>query len=236
MGTTGNDADPNAFATGAASTWVQFPPSPHATLEGVWSALGEAYSYLVPSGNYEVSHRGLTGLKRKLILSSKKLGRVIVLVITVAFVIALLTVAPNVTGQQEPIYIPDEQTTTATSTQREEAPEEVPAPTIEEREPLPIIYNDEDYVVQRILETFPEAPIMVVVARCESGLDPTADRESRGVDVGLFQINQVHLPTLNRMGLDRWDLEDNLTYARMLYDNAGLRDWYMSEHCWSPYL
>lgn len=108
------------------------------------------------------------------------------------------------------------------------------------RQVAPTAPPDKQYVVDRILETFPEAPIMVQVAMCESGLNHRADRLTNdgrtGIDVGLFQINQVHLATLNRLGLDRYDLEDNLTYARMLYDANGLRDWYMSEHCWAKYL
>ena len=38
---------------------------------------------------------------------------------------------------------------------------------------------------------------------------------------------------LNELGLDRYNIDDNLTYARMLYDNGGLGPWYMSKHCWS---
>lgn len=91
-------------------------------------------------------------------------------------------------------------------------------------------------VEEKILRAFPNAPIMVEVARCESSLDPLADREDRNVDVGLFQINQVHLPRLAELGLDRRDIDDNIAYAKMLYDYNGLRDWYMSEHCWAKYL
>lgn len=143
--------------------------------------------------------------------------------ITIVLAMVLLSNASDVSGQQEPIYINDEQPTAATST-----------PPLEIVETLDT--SSTEYIVKRILETFPEAPIMVNVARCESGLNPSADRANLGVDVGLFQINQVHLVTLNRLGLDRWDLEDNLTYARMLFDNAGLRDWYMSKHCWEQFL
>lgn len=139
-----------------------------------------------------------------------------------------LTVGANVSELQEPTYSPvEEWLEAATSTQPD---------------------SDESYLVEvkpltieeEILKVFPDAPIMVEVARCESELDPTADRVTSdgrtGIDVGLFQINQVHLKKLNELGLDRYDLHDNLTFARMLYDRAGLRDWYMSAHCWSKYL
>lgn len=105
---------------------------------------------------------------------------------------------------------------------------------------IPRVQPEQEYVVRKILETFPDAPIMVYVAMCESGLDPLADRITydgrTGIDVGLFQINQVHLNRLNQLGLDRYDLYDNLTYARMLYDESGLRPWHMSKHCWSKFL
>lgn len=89
-------------------------------------------------------------------------------------------------------------------------------------------------VIDAIINTFPEEPVMVEVARCESQLDPTADR--RGIDGGLFQINQIHLPTLAEMGLDRYNLQDNLTYSRILYDQSGLQPWSMSEYCWEKWL
>jgi hypothetical protein len=97
-------------------------------------------------------------------------------------------------------------------------------------------HADKEWVVSKILEVFPDAPIMVVVAQCESSLNPLADRENRNVDVGLFQINQVHNARLAQLGLDRWDIDDNLAYARMLYDESGLQPWYMSKHCWSRFV
>lgn len=91
-------------------------------------------------------------------------------------------------------------------------------------------------VEEKILKAFPDVPIMVEVARCESQLDPLADRGNLNVDVGLFQINQVHLATLEKLGLDRRDIDDNITYAKMLYESSGLDAWYMSRDCWSKHL
>lgn len=88
-------------------------------------------------------------------------------------------------------------------------------------------------VEEEILRVFPDAPIMVEVARCESQLDPLADRGNLNVDVGLFQINQVHVPRLIELGYERRNIHDNIAYARMLYDANGLNDWYMSRDCWS---
>ena len=88
-------------------------------------------------------------------------------------------------------------------------------------------------VIDAIISHFPEEPVMVEVARCESSLDPSKDR--KGIDGGLFQINQVHLPALAELGLNRYDLKDNLTYSRILYDEQGLGPWYMSRYCWGKY-
>ena len=93
------------------------------------------------------------------------------------------------------------------------------------------LVGEEQEVIDAILKIFP--PIMVEVARCESGLRPEANRV--GVDLGLFQINQIHLPEVERLGLDRLILEDNLTFANILYSTQGLNPWYMSEHCWRRY-
>ncbi len=124
---------------------------------------------------------------------------------------------------QEPTYTPTDELT-ATSTSRIEPPDEEYLAEIKGYTP------DKQEVVQAILSVFPDAPVMVKVAECESNLNPKADR--KGIDGGLFQINQIHLPKLNELGLDRYDLQDNLTYARLLFDQAGLQPWYMSEHCW----
>lgn len=136
---------------------------------------------------------------------------------------------------QEPTYtLEDVQIITASSTLIESLPK---PKTVKLAYQQPMENTPEQQmVIEEILKVFPDAPIMVEVARCESGLYPSADRENRGVDVGLFQINQVHKARLAELGLDRWDLHDNLTYARMLYDSSGLGPWYMSEHCWGRYL
>lgn len=147
-----------------------------------------------------------------------------------------------VTEQQEPTYTPaplNEETEVLEeepleTTQPETTEDIVVTPSTPVSQPVYSLTQQE--VVDEILKVFPDAPIMVHVAMCESGLDPLADREGRNVDVGLFQINQVHLSRLAELGLDRRDLHDNLTYARMLYDHRGLGDWYMSKHCWSKYL
>ena len=78
---------------------------------------------------------------------------------------------------------------------------------------------------------FPEEPhIAVAVAKCESGLNPKAynpNNKNGTTDSGIFQLNSVHQKTIERMGLDIWKPEDNVKFARYLYEKAGNRftDW-----------
>ena len=71
----------------------------------------------------------------------------------------------------------------------------------------------------------------VLVANCESGLNPNAynpNNNNGSTDGGLWQINSVHDKTLERLGLDKYDPEDATKFARMLYDKNGWGDWV----CW----
>lgn len=87
----------------------------------------------------------------------------------------------------------------------------------------------EEKVIRRINEVFPEEPRMQKVAWCESRYKLDAVGPD-GHDHGLFQIrSSVH----NTGDLNLFDLEDNLTFARKLYDQNGLSDWYSSFDCWS---
>ena len=82
-------------------------------------------------------------------------------------------------------------------------------------------------------------PIMVQVARCESGLNPRA--RSYNVsgsapgswDLGLFQINDHWWRSLVRSG-DPLDLHDNIRMAIEVLDTQGLDAWRSSRHCWDP--
>lgn len=151
-----------------------------------------------------------------------------------------LTVGANVPELPRLTYSPAEvQVDIATSTQpsvAEDTATKTTAVKISNSKTPAMVASSSQYVVAEILKAFPDAPIMVHVANCESELNPLADRANRNVDVGLFQINQVHKTRLAELGLDRRDLHDNIKYARMLYDESGLGPWYMSKHCWLQYL
>lgn len=78
----------------------------------------------------------------------------------------------------------------------------------------------------------------VAIAECESGLRQYNSHGdvivSRTSDVGVLQINQVHWDNAERLGYDIYTVDGNIAYAKYLKERNGTRDWYMSEHCWSP--
>jgi hypothetical protein len=84
-------------------------------------------------------------------------------------------------------------------------------------------------IERKIRETFHEEPERALaIAQCESGLNPdalnTANKNGTS-DGGLFQINSVHDKRLNALGLDKFDVEDNIAFARMLYEERGWTPW-----------
>lgn len=95
--------------------------------------------------------------------------------------------------------------------------------------------------VQRTVEEyFSDIPIMSRVAFCESSYrqhDKTG-KVLRGKvdnrDVGVMQINEgYHLDRAEDLGLDIHSIEDNMLYARYLYNDQGLRPWKSSSKCWA---
>jgi hypothetical protein len=71
------------------------------------------------------------------------------------------------------------------------------------------------------------APEATSIARCESGLRPTA--VSPTDDHGLFQINIVHQATFTRVTGQPWsavyDALTNTRFAKWLYDRQGWAPW-----------
>ncbi len=52
-------------------------------------------------------------------------------------------------------------------------------------------------------------------------------------DIGIFQINErYHLGASQKLGLDIYDLEDNIKYAMVLMKRDGTQPWYWSRSCW----
>lgn len=97
-------------------------------------------------------------------------------------------------------------------------------------------------IVEEIHKVFPDAPIMLKVAKCEGTrhglLDPKAfNPTNNSNDSGIFQISEKYHGGTNgyrALGLtDMFDVKQNLAYARHLYDTQGLEPWKWSKPCWS---
>jgi soluble lytic murein transglycosylase-like protein len=83
----------------------------------------------------------------------------------------------------------------------------------------------EKSIEQKIRDTFPEDPETALkIAKCESNFIPTAKSPTN--DHGLMQINlTVHSERVEEMGIDVYDIDDNLRFARLLYDESKWVPW-----------
>lgn len=86
---------------------------------------------------------------------------------------------------------------------------------------------------------FQDIPVMIEVARCESTfrheLSDGSILQGRvdPADTGVMQINKrYHEATATAMGLNLDNIEDNMAYARHLYETQGTRPWSASMPCW----
>lgn len=94
-----------------------------------------------------------------------------------------------------------------------------------------------------VREYFSDIPIMIEVARCESTFRHTLKDGSvlKGRvdkrDIGVMQINTYyHGNTAASLGLDLEDIQDNMEYARTLYERQGTQPWKASSPCWGKAL
>jgi len=115
----------------------------------------------------------------------------------------------------------------------EETPTEMASSVVQTNSPL----FDTELVVRSY---FQDIPVMIQIARCESGFRHTLADGSvlRGIvdkdDTGVMQINRrYHEKQAVAMGLDLNDLYQNMTYARALYNKEGTRPWSASAFCWN---
>lgn len=80
------------------------------------------------------------------------------------------------------------------------------------------------------------SPILIDVARCESGWrqfnEDGSVLTSSTHDRGLFQINESWRKTAAKMGYDIDTEQGNIGFALWLYHKDGLSDWSASRSCW----
>jgi hypothetical protein len=105
--------------------------------------------------------------------------------------------------------------------------------------PTPQIMPAAETVEGYVRTYFADTPIMSDIARCESHFRQFDKNGSvhRGKvnnkDVGVMQINEYyHSETAEKLGLDIYTIEGNVTYARYLYGKEGTRPWTSSKPCW----
>ena len=86
---------------------------------------------------------------------------------------------------------------------------------------------------------FSDIPVMIQIARCESTFRHTlADGTVlKGrvdpADTGVMQINKrYHQERAQKLGLNLDDLDDNMAFARDLYERQGTQPWKASKPCW----
>jgi len=81
-----------------------------------------------------------------------------------------------------------------------------------------------------VREIFANNPIMISIAKCESGFrqfnkDGTP-LIGHGLYVGVFQIDEdIHAEAAKKMGMDIYTLEGNLAYAKYLESLHGVKLW-----------
>ena len=115
-------------------------------------------------------------------------------------------------------------------------PEEVES---EDYQPL----TDPKNVEKFLNDYFADMPLMAKIAKCESRnrhFNKNGDvlrGEVTPLDRGVMQINlHYHQATAAKLGLDVHDIDDNVAYARYLYEKQGAKPWMSSSGCWSKFL
>jgi hypothetical protein len=108
--------------------------------------------------------------------------------------------------------------------------------------PLPLGFDqyNSEHIKARVQAFFPDLPVMVAIADCESEFrqfdyDTSLLRGGGGTVVGIFQINEaIHRPLALTLGLDISSIDGNILYARHMYEEDGIYPWLSSFPCWNP--
>ena len=103
---------------------------------------------------------------------------------------------------------------------------------------LPI--TDSKNVEKFLDDYFADIPLMAEIAKCESRYRHFNSKggvlrgQKNTYDRGVMQINLLyHEETAEDMGLDLHDIDDNVAFARYLYEKFGAKPWMSSSACWA---
>lgn len=102
--------------------------------------------------------------------------------------------------------------------------------------------TDSKNVEKFINDYFIDIPILTQIAKCESRyrhLNLNGDvlrGKKNDYDRGVMQINILyHADVAEKLGLDINNLDDNVAYARYLYEKHGAKPWMSSSTCWAEF-
>lgn len=90
--------------------------------------------------------------------------------------------------------------------------------------------QEPDIVEQMVRTAFPDAPVMLDIARAESSFDPKA-KNPNSTATGIFQILIGTWNDYKCLG-ERTDALDNIVCARKIYDDVGTTPWNSSKANW----
>lgn len=101
-------------------------------------------------------------------------------------------------------------------------------------------YASQGTVEAEVRKYFKDIPVMVAIARCESGFVHYDASQPNGVKKnpdssasGVLQIMlSVHEDDARVLKLNLLSLQGQLAYGRHLYEQNGTRDWKSSRDCW----
>ncbi len=100
--------------------------------------------------------------------------------------------------------------------------------------------SDPKNVEKFLNDYFADMPLMAKIAKCESRnrhYDKSGQvlrGEVTPLDRGVMQINlHYHQEAAAKLGLDLHDIDDNVAYARYLYEKEGAKPWMSSSKCWA---
>lgn len=100
--------------------------------------------------------------------------------------------------------------------------------------------TDPKNVAKFLRDYFADAPILAKIGACEShnrqyDAQGNVLRGKENIyDRGVMQINLLyHAEEAVKMGLDLNSIDDNVAFARYLYEKYGAKPWMSSSPCWS---
>ena len=102
--------------------------------------------------------------------------------------------------------------------------------------------TDPKNVERFINDYFADIPVLADIAKCESRYRQFNSEgnvlkgKQNSYDRGVMQINVLyHAETAEKLGYDLHDLDDNVAYARYLYEKQGAKPWMSSSACWARF-